>query len=814
MRATIKRTANVIQIPDDFVQLMEITQEGYFVYKVKYRADPVKVIKAKSYKVFISVSTKPQVKQTIKTFTTANTTLLPAKILQRNSLVKDNIRQDTKTQYIFTLISDITKRIPNNQTVNLGSSSFLNPPIMKKIVTIRPALVDDLKKRNLSLPILDQNFNKNDSSEKNFSAGTIKLAGTQMLFDKGVDPASFVGTKSNTIRSATNALGGTVSGRTPVKHLELSPGKALVGSLLNVKKYSGQHQINPQVYMNVISKEQNSWVEIEETLYVPIGDLEGPEFFLIFELEDTTGVKIQTLSRAVPHEKLVSMLQIPTIAPDLIAMTVGAVGKTILNIKQKDKNATSVNVYRREVKMGIPSINAEYDFVGNASCIAGTDFIKIEDVHASVNSVIYRVVPVNSNGILGADFNSTVVTQQKKFAMKSSGLHRKPNFVSISHEINNQSITIDIKDFPSGPCAVKLHRKDKTINEQDFSQIGNITLLNDETNSSMTFEDKDVLPNRIYEYRVILVYPSGTEEISANNLIIEFNPVVSNIMNLTVTEPETIQNGSDVDVVFNITKNIIQNDNDRIKTFLAEQGLTTEFQDQLLANRDNFQQLFAIHITRTNLSTGELENFGIIDSQNFSDIKYGSINSAKPLQPGFDYKYNIVAHARDISSISPALVKTIQVNSNVSYSFKPSEWYHPITLNNGTIVTESSLARNHSKTTFTFGTVVDSKTITVSLANVLPSLRDGKATMFGKDKIFVQWKVQGNVNKIDHFIVILDVHGIRTIVGKSHNITNSNYFQFVDELTNKESGELTYVVVPIFFDYSRGPELKTNSVVV
>ena len=330
----------------------------------------------------------------------------------------------------------------------------------------------------------------------------------------------------------------------------------------------------------------------------------------------------------------------------------------------------------------------------------------------------------------------------------------------------------------------------------------------------MTFEDRDVLEGRIYEYRVILIYPSGTEESAANNLIIEFNPVVSNVMNLQLTEPNTVQNGSNIDVVFNITKNTLQNDTDRMKTFLAEQGLTTEFQDQLLANRDKFQELFVVHITRTNLSTGELENFGIIDSPTFSDIKFGTINSAKPLQAGFDYKYNVVSHARNIESLNLTLKKIVDIRTNVSYSFAPAAWRHPITLKKGNLVTASSLKRNHSKTTFTFGTVVDSKSVTVSLANMMPSLRDGKATMFGRDRIFVQWKVQGNVNKIDHFIVILDILGVRTIVGKSHNITNSNYFQFVDELTNKESGELTYFIVPVFFDYSRGPELKTNSVVV
>lgn len=814
MRVTIKKTANIIQVPDDFINLEEITQDGYFVYSVKYRADPVKVIKAKSHKVFISVSNRPQVKQSVQTFNNADSSALPGKILQKNSVSKDAIRQDTKNQYIFTLISDITKKIPNNQTINLSKGSFTTPQIVQKTISVMPALVGDLRKRNLSLPILEQNLNRNILTERNLSTGLVKLAGMQLLFDSNRDPAKAAGAKTNTIRSATDAIAGTVSKRTPSNQIPVSPEKTLVGSLLNDKKYSGQHQIDSQTYVNVISKEQNSWVEITEKLYIPIGDMDGPEFFLIFELEDITGVKIQILSRSVAHEKFVSMLQIPTEAPDLIAMTIGSLGKTVLNVRQKDKNATGVSIYRREIKKGIPTIDAEYDFIGTAPCVAGSDYIKIEDVHASINPVIYRVIPINSNGILGADFNSTVVKQQNNITTRKININRKPYFLSLSHEIRNQSIIIEIKDYPIGPCALILKKKNKSIKEQTYSQVGNVAVINEESNATITFEDKDVLDGKIYEYIVVLVYPGGTQEISATNLLLEFNPVISNIMNLNVTEPETVQNGSNIDIVFTISKNIIQNDTDRIKTFLAEQGLTTEFQDQLLANRDKFQDLFAVQVSRTNLSTGELENFGIIDSQNFSDLKYGSINSAKPLQAGFDYKYNIVAYARNIESISPTLIKTIDYRTNVSYSFKPAEWRHPLTLNNGTIVTDSSLKRNHSKSMFTFGTVVDSQIVNVSLGNVLPSLTEGKATMFGRDRIFAQWKVQGNVNKIDHFIVILDILGVRTVVGKCHNITNSNYFQFVDELTNNESGELSYIIIPVYFDYSRGPELKTNSVIV
>ena len=352
------------------------------------------------------------------------------------------------------------------------------------------------------------------------------------------------------------------------------------------------------------------------------------------------------------------------------------------------------------------------------------------------------------------------------------------------------------------------------VNQKYFSTVGNIILKEGDSNSSLEVEDKLVSKGRIYEYNTILVFPNGNEEIASNILLVEFNPSTANVLELSINEPKVLKSGDKIDVAFTITKNVIQKNGDLIKTFLLEQGLSDQYQDQLLANREFLQDLFAIKITRTNLATGELEDFGIIDSLEFSDQKFGGVKSVSPLQPGFVYSYNATAYARETETLFKTLSRTVNVRTNVDFSFVPSKWRHPLVLSDGTITTENSRKRNHAKSTFTFGTVVDSKEVVVSLAEVIPSIYEGKASTFGKNKNFIQWKVQGNVNKIDHFIVILDILGIRTVVGKSHNITNSNYFQFVDELTNKECGELTYFIVPVYFDYSRGPELQTNSVII
>ena len=822
MRALIRRDANIIEIPDDFARLESITQDGYFIYKIKYRVDPVKAVRSRTFITAISVTNRPQVRRAVRTFANFNPQLINRRLRLRRAITKDLLRQES-AERIITLLSDITKRIPNNRTISLSRTRFTAPPILRTRLRIRPALVSTVRSQNLTMPVLDRNTTRLpqivQSETLSDRRQSLRLRSSRLAVGCRRDPASFVGQRTNAISSAVRGIAGTLSRRPPSIQRTLRLGTPLVSSLLNQRNYSNQIQLRNSVYFNIPLREEATWIEVEETLRIPIGDLPDDEFFLTYELRNNRELNVQTLTRPVPHSENIAKLQIPTEAPEIVAFSVGALGRTTLNVKQLDKNASKIRIYRRELNKGNPTIDAQYDYVGEIDAEFGEDFQRVDDLFASTNPVIYRAVPVNGDDILGAEFSSTVV-EQKGRPFNVGKFKRQPYFATLDADTQENSIVVTIRDIAPGPIAIKLLRKDRTINEQSFSTVrpggegSEVTLIETDSNAPVVLEDTEVKEDRIYEYRALFIFADGTEEFAANNLIVEFCPVAANILELDVSEPDVEQSGDEIDVTFTVDKNVIQTQGDLIKSFLEEQGITTEFQDQLLANRDKLQNLFGVRVTRRNLTTGELEDFGIISSPNFSDKTFGRVRSVQPLQGGFDYKYTITAHARDTETLFETLRKTVQARTNVSYSFAPNQWRHPITLLRGNLVTPRTLIRNHSKSTFTFGRVVDNRTLTVSLADIQPSLFSGKVVRFGENQTLVQWKVQGDVNKIDHFIVILEILGMRTIVGKSHNITNSNYFQFVDKLTNQECGELSYFIVPVFFDYSRGPELKTNSVLI
>jgi len=269
--------------------------------------------------------------------------------------------------------------------------------------------------------------------------------------------------------------------------------------------------------------------------------------------------------------------------------------------------------------------------------------------------------------------------------------------------------------------------------------------------------------------------------------------------------------GNEYDTTFSITSEIIPGQIDLVKNALASQGLT-EYADAIQADRSQLQKLFSYKVERFNMVTGELEDFGVIREPSFSDLKYQKNSSVKPIEAGARYQYKVTTYLRATDSLLSSIRTT--VSGSRGYTYQPFKWMHPLALNQGTLSTPESRKRNFAESDFTFGDVVDITTTTVSLADNIPIVEQAVASKISNSKVLISWNVKGTLKKIDHFIVILEVLGIRTVVGKSHALGNTNHFRFLDNLTNNEKGGLTYIIIPVYQDQGRGAEVKTNTVVV
>ena len=378
-----------------------------------------------------------------------------------------------------------------------------------------------------------------------------------------------------------------------------------------------------------------------------------------------------------------------------------------------------------------------------------------------------------------------------------------------------------------GASALYVERKDLTAKSNSYVRLGG-TILVTESSELITLVDPDAKNDRIYEYRCVLIYEDGVTEVANNNLILEFNRAQTNVVNLLVSEPELTKNSQVIDVKMTLQKDIILNDHDVIKNFLSEQGLDEQYIDEIYNSREKLQNLFFTRVVRQNLATGEEEDFGALKTNDFSDFKLGKVKNVKPLESGGMYRYVFYTHARSTETMLDSVVRTVE-QTNVyttvkkkdnsifnpsEYSYSPAKWRHPVVLKHGNLVTNDTLKKNYSKNEFTLGTLVDITYVDVSLNESRPNIVKVNATVLDEYSNILTWEVDGNTEKIDHFIVSVEISGIKDIVGKAHNIDNNGRYIFIDTLDNDEEGALIYYVTPVYFDMNFGPAESSNVVII
>lgn len=798
MKVRLRRDTEIIHVERDFAILDGVTDE-HFHYLIKYRVFPSRAIAHNVMTCAIQLSRIPFTKTEKKVFTSTDPEEVTKNLLLQAAKRADLIRSEEE-EWFQLVHSDFTKRIPKTslREMRRGEVEEINDYLM---IPARELTLDDTL-----APVLDTATNRVQAGTPPDGIVFRELA--VGLLERNIDPASYVASPTNAIISSDKAISGAlVKGNCNCDDRNISKDRLLIESLLSERQKveSQKDNIRPDDLVRVSRRVRRDYIEVTERIAVAKSDLSGVDTFYIgFRAMNNKGLCINTVSAPVQHNRLIHRFHIPTKAPTITAARVKNTPRVIVEVKQNDKNGSSIQIYRRKVNALYEKGDAEYEFVAEVPARISDGIRTIEDNVSTEHHVIYRAISVNDSEAKSAEFGSVVIGKRNQESMA----------VSVIGSVEVNSIVVKVGNIPTGVVSVEVRRTDKTLKLKNETHIGLKQVVDEPINFEVAFEDNDVKLFRVYEYSAYLYYKNGSIKKSPVPCIIEYNPISKNVIDITTSAPSVVQSGNQIDVQFSITKNVIQNDMDALRSFLNQQGFLGEYQDEIIANREKIRDLFGIEVLRTDLSTGEVESFGVITTDDFSDSSLGPPSGVKPLVDGKEYIYTLKAHARTIETLFPSLTREVQTGPNSSYDLAPAKWHHPATLTIGNIVSDGSLKRNHAKSSFTFGSLCDVKEVRVSIPVQDPSIIQVTAASIGDRRVEVQWKMQGDVNKIDHFIVILEYMGMKTIVGKSHNTTETGYFSFIDTLDNGESGRLTYSIVPVLYDYSRGSESRSNSVVV
>lgn len=817
-RASLKKETNLIEVPDRFSRLLDISNdENIFQYQFSYKFNPVKLIKNKSSKVQIVVSTQP-IQGDINTNIADSAEPQDAiqKIQLRNSKQKD-LSRGKNQNIIKTKTSDIIKKVRKDKTINLFNADFQSSIDLEKKRSIVPKKISQLQQNNQTPPILDVDItSKIISSSSDERSENIRKVSNDILISKNIDPSEFITNNVDTIQFAKSSFNGYSNNNLNLKDSNTKDKNDKARLLRDIITETNQtinnvSDLDQDESVNVVVTQNIQNPTIDEIVNIPIGRINANKFYVAFLVKDSKDRTVQFINRAVPHDQNISNFLTPKNIPDIKVSSVDKSNENVIHLKQRDKNATKIVLFKKEKNKNLIETRAGYKKVATINAAFNEGFKIFKDESINSNPVIYRAIASTNDNLLGSGFSSVVLSGKNDPNIKHGKSKSRFRFASLIPNVKSNGIEIRISNIPPDIVYYDLLRRDLSINEIKFTTISNMIPVTKDSDSLKVISDKNVKENRIYEYRIKARYLDGFEDSVSDNIVVEYNPTKRNIMTIEATEPQVIRNSNQIDVQFQLQKSISKTDHDRFKSFLSEQGLTSEFQDEIINNRDKLQQLFAFAITRNNLTTGEKEYFGVLDTSSFSDQQERRSTSVKPLQPGFDYQYEIVAYARDPETVFNTLEKTSEKEGK-DFTFKPSKWRHPKNLLEGTIVSEGSLQRTSAKNAFELGDVVDRKFVNVSTKSNSPSINNVKVSKLDSDVVFLQWKYDGNSDLIDHFLILLEINGSRKIIGKTHAFTESNKSKFIHEINRNEVGSVGYIIIPVLFDYSRSSEFKTDKI--
>lgn len=820
----LNQPSKIISIPNVYATLEDIVG-GFYKYRVTYVVDPVAVVKQKAYIVNIHISDQ-----------LSNDSNKPNLIKNQNPRdIVLNIRKISglyksaglaPPKYLVSIKSDITARLPNNQLPTLNVSSTLKNKLpLKTITQLSTKSVATLNQQNQVNPVMTVNLNKpravdNGQVNQVVVNNQVKRQMTEILFEGRIDPASLTIGKTNNISHSSKTYAGTVpSSPYTQKSIVKNDNRALniVSAQLNTAakpRIYSQLQLSPQSTMTIVEKIPVNLLTISEIVNIPISVLGKKDFNLIFELHNGEGQLIQTEKRYVAHGSNLSNL-IPVIQPRVKSVPINTPGRAVFEITQDDSNAKGIYIYRREVNPNKPLSKASYKLVGKLPLLKGASAF-YEDKIKTINNAIYRFVPYIIDELPGAVFTSVAVKFDRTGFLKKDKYFRRQNSGVLFYNVIDTYIEILLSQYSVNAIEAKIYRRNLTNYQKSYELVGSQTLRKN-TDVPLSFKDYNVKYDYIYEYKAVLIYPDGSEQTAPNTIVVRYSPIVENIAITKISDINITTYEGLLDVTFNIDYSLSEKDFELIKKLFKEQNLVSEYQINIIENKDKLKTLLAYKIVRFNLTNGDIEDFGIITSKTFSDRQFGLSRSVKNLDSTSEYVYKVITYIRSPETLLPNLTRTVKTtveNKPVSYTITPYKWLQPITLTEGNIVTDRTLSTNHAKQPLTQGNVVDVENVPVNLSKILPVLSNANATQVQERSILIEWKINGDLEKIDHFVIKLESGGLLTIVGTAHNISSNNTFRFLDILDNGESGSLTYNIVPIYYDYTQGTLIRTNTVVI
>lgn len=794
-----RRDKKVISLDrDNFATLISFSK-GRSVYEFIYSVDYVRALQMGGQIVEIVIipvnQPKPPSIFSLNALSNKPSAVLLAQNIQQITQVKKDTKNSNINSQFASVISDFTTSVSN--------TSPLSPTVSKKF---NLSLASTINQNSQIEPIMQTTTFPSASVNNSLNS----LAIDSILQD-GEDPSNIQ--QSFTIGTSQSIQGIISQAQAPL--ILKNSAMKIVQKTLSNAAITNSNQASITTVVPVFSQNNTNFATVKKIITFESGKLQDAgEFIVKFNLIGLNGLMVESAQRKVDHVQNVRIIQTPIIPPTITSITLPA--RNLLTITQNDPLATSVDIYRKQIKRTQQIEDQNYVFVSNVPVSKAGGPIPFEDLIGNASTIVYRIIPKGEQGQVGPAYTNKVV---KAF---NFGLPRERTarllYAGIVAQSDPQGIRVEVVGLAPGVSSIKLLARDRTRGENQFrivpSFIGkNLTVVVNDTNQSYVFLDSVARSGSVIEYAVMLLFSNGDEEISTTREIFKNVPFSFGIVDTFLTQPRILQSQNGIDVQFKISSRINSSKISVLKSLLEQQGQSDLFSSELENEKNSLNNLIAHQIRRIDLSTGETDFFRTFTGTVFSDEANRTIDSIGPLLPGRIYRYIVSSLLRAPETLFENNIQTITNSAGIVVNVLPLKFKHPIVKELGNLVSPTSLAHNHSESQFEFGNVGNFVSQDVSIDISRPKAFNAKVFRFNKDTNIVRWNLTGEKTLIDHFLIIVDRFGDEEIVGRVHTIFNSNVIEFIDKKTPKEPGSYRYKIIPVQKDYTHAPATITQEII-
>lgn len=816
-----QKQANVLLVDDDFARLSRITDDGSLEFEFTYSLSQCKAVQNRATKVTVtvesrSVSPKHVSGQTQRGYidTRAIVNGLRTSITHAKTAAEQQMRH-----VVARRESDITSMINNEILPQLRAKV---PPAKIQHLT-RPRLTmvsaGSVRQDNDPRPLLQRVAHSRtviDLQSTLTSSFTVDPQSLMhdMIVRQGLDPSHITNLADRA--SSEHTTRGGLTTPSGAEERETDPSTRLLNYILFPPTLESVPTTTDDVVdtdmVRVISPVTNDVIGlvVPITVHSSKRRVEGApvtQLYVTFELIDShTGLAVDSVAKVLDVAKHLRIFNTPKLPPKVGFAPSSTSGRVNLEIKQVDPGATEVHVYKKSFWVSSPNVDG-YTLVGMypLSCKDQTLLVQVDLPHSA--PVLYRIIPVGQQSIHGFEYTNVTVRPARYRPVSSASL--------VAQQVDT-GVRLELRKLPTSVVAVQFMRWNLTTHEKVPVVVGSDVGIIDPASRQadmIATVDSTVSPGNVYQYRARLVYRTGLT-IDCGDSVVDFlqpapGQVDTRIDNVVVSHDVS------PNVSFTITTKTVDGDVDAVRQMLSRQGLTDYFNDDVLNQRDQLEKLVAHNVQRVDLLTGHREDFGVLTTAEFDDDSLRKGQAVRPLEYGHRYRYEIYPLLRAPETLFDGFVKTTTDSvTKKPYSYKPAKFKHPFTLSRGVLVSMSGARMRYAKDPMSYGVVGAMASMEVSFDNDAAKVVDQAVSRFDRKTNVVTWNVIGGIESVDHFIILKQAHGIRTLLGKSHSAFANGNCQYMHVTSAKDVGAIQYVIVPVHSDYKVGAEAVTNTIVM